>query len=83
LSKLVPHTSGVEYYGVRVTESSVELWISLSVKLPLEELEGELVEHDGIRYMSFAGKKAQRARARARRRALWKALVAFVKRSDI
>jgi hypothetical protein len=80
LHKLVLKIPACEYYDTRVTEIGVELWISFKIGLPLEDPPGEIVVEDGISYLSFAGLAARRARARARRRELWRALVSFVKR---
>ncbi|HEX8221388.1 MAG TPA: hypothetical protein VF914_19525 [Chloroflexia bacterium] len=70
-----------EHYFTRVTASAVEVWLSYSIKLPLEDAPGELIEENGITYISFDTPKARRASARARRRALWQALVSFLRRS--
>jgi hypothetical protein len=81
LHKLVLKIPSCANYDTRVTESGVELWISFKISLPLEDPPGEIVVEDGISYLSFAGPAARRARARARRRELWRALVSFVKRN--
>jgi hypothetical protein len=81
LHKLVMKIPAHGFYTTEVTETGVELWVSFTMSLPLEEPPGELIIEDGISYISYATPKARRARARARRRALWQALVSFVRRT--
>jgi hypothetical protein len=66
--------------STQVTDTGVELWVSFSMKLPLEEPLREEIERDGITFASFITSKAKIARARARRRALWHAFVNYVRR---
>jgi hypothetical protein len=63
----------------RVTDSGVEVWVSYKIGLPLEEPPGELIEEDGISYISFATPKARKQRVRKLRRELWRAARDLVK----
>lgn len=70
-----------DYYYTAVTETGVELWFSFTMKLPLEDPPGEVIVEDGISYISYGTPRARKARARVRRRELWRALVNIVRRT--